>query len=88
MAMNFGSADEQVFCPQIPGATAKCQFPGHDTQGTISLDLDRRYIRAIMSNGVPADHSFTLVTFGDNDDRDCEHSDVEFDVSVTYVITN
>ncbi len=86
--MAFGSAKEQVYCPQIPGATATCSFPGHDTQGVIDLNLDPKYIRAVMSNGVPADHSFTLVTFGDNDTGDCEHSDVEFDVNVTYVITN
>ncbi len=85
--MSFGSAKEQVFCPQIPGATATCSFPRHDTQGTINLSLDSKYIRAVMSNGVPNDHSFTLVTFGDNDQFDCEHSDVEFDVNVTYVLS-
>lgn len=85
--MNFGSAKEQIFCPQIPGANATCIFPGHDTQGTINLNLDSTYIRAVMSNGVPADHSFTMVTFGDNDEDDCEHSDVEFDITVSYILT-
>ena len=85
--MAFGSAKEMVYCPQIPGASANCSFPGHDTSGIIDLDLDKRYIRAVMSNGIPVDHSFTLVTFGDNDNLDCEHSDVEFDVTVEYVLT-
>ncbi len=85
--MEFGSQKEQVVCPQIPGAEAMCSFPGHDTAGVIDLDLDSRYIQAVMSNGVPSDHSFTLVTFGDDDDNDCEHSDVEFDVTVSYVLS-
>jgi hypothetical protein len=87
--MDFGGPKEQVFCPQIPGAQSQCAFPGHDTQGTINLNLDDRYIQAVMSTGVPMNHSFTLVTFGDNDNgRDCLHQPVEFDVSVTYVIAN
>ena len=85
--MNFGSNKERIYCPQIPGATANCNFPGHDTPGSITLAYDKDYIRAVMSNGVPANHTFTLVTFGDNNEFDCEHSDVEFDVTVEYVVT-
>ena len=86
--MDFDGPREQVYCPQISQGQITCDFPGHDTAGQIDFDMDKRYIRAIMSNGVPADHSFSMVTFGDNNEWDCEHSGVEFDVTVSYVITD
>lgn len=83
--MEFGSEKEQIFCPQIPGASSYCQFPPHDVPGTIELEFDDKFIQSLMSNGVPENHSFTMVTFGDNDELDCEHSDIEFTVQVQYV---
>ncbi len=77
---------ETIFCPQIPGAQASCDFPGHDMQGKINLDYDPLYVQAIMSQGIPSNHSFTMITIGDNDKYDCEHSEVNFDVTVDYVI--
>lgn len=89
--MNFGSAREQIYCPKIEGAQSSCEFPGHDTAGKIKLDYDEKFIRSVMSTGVPQDHFFTLVTFGDNNQSDgefdCSHSDIEFDVTVDYVLT-
>ena len=85
--MNFGSSRETIYCPQIPGAQADCQFPGHDTSGRIQLSYDDAFIQSVMATGIPSQHSFTLVTFGDNNARDCEHSDIEFTVTVDYVLT-
>jgi len=31
-------------------------------------------------------HSLKFVSIGDNDEEDCEHSDVSFDLTVKYVI--
>jgi hypothetical protein len=84
----WDTSKEEIFCPDIDGALgmSTCAFPGHDQQGTINLTYDADFIRAIMSNGIPSDHSFTMVSIGDNDRMDCEHSDVEFDVAVKYVV--
>ncbi len=84
--MDWLKDKEQIFCPDIPGGQSMCSFPGHDQQGVIDLKYEPSFIQAIMSQGVPSNHSFTMVSIGDNDDKDCEHSDVEFDVSVNYVI--
>lgn len=70
----------------MTGAQASCHFPGHDKQGTINLDYDPLYIQAIMSEGIPSNHSFTMITIGDNDKYDCEHSEVNFNVTVDYVV--
>lgn len=83
--MNWISSQEQIYCPQIPGATASCSFPGHDTQGLINLAYDPLYIQSVMANGLPQNHSFSMVSVGDNDAMDCEHSDVEFNVQLKYV---
>lgn len=84
--MYWDGDDETIFCPQIPGYAASCSFPGHDTQGVVQLAYDSKYIKAVMANGLPQDHSFSVVSIGDNDGRDCEHSDMAFDVTVQYVI--
>ncbi len=84
--MDWLKNKEQIFCPDIPGGQSMCSFPGHDQQGVIDLNYEPSFIQAIMSQGVPSNHSFTMVSIGDNDEEDCEHSDVEFDVSVNYVV--
>lgn len=84
--MFWENSHEEIFCPQIPGFGASCSFPGHDQQGVINLQYDSQYIQAIMSNGVPENHFFKMVSVGDNDTLDCEHSDVSFDVTVRYVV--
>lgn len=83
--MNWDSSQEQIFCPQIPGFVSSCSFPGHDQQGVINLSYDSAYIRGVMSNGIPENHFFRMVSIGDNDSMDCEHSDVSFNVTVRYV---
>lgn len=82
--MKWNSSKETIYCPQIPGMQANCSFPGHDQQGLINLHYSEQYIRAIMSNGIPQNHSFSLVSIGDNDQKDCEHSDVTFTVKFKY----
>lgn len=76
---------EQIYCPQIPGTSASCSFPGHDSSGKINLSYSSSYVQNIMAGGLPENHSFTMVSMGDNDSRDCEHSDVEFVVTLSYV---
>lgn len=81
----WDTSKETVFCPQIAGSMAHCSFPDTDVAGTIELEYDSKYIRSIMSNGVPSNHSFSVISIGDNDDLDCEHSDLTFTVQVKYV---
>lgn len=83
--MVWNTNHETVYCPSIPGGNSTCSFPGTDINGVIELDYDSQFIKSIMSNGVPLNHSFTVVSVGDNDDFDCEHSDLEFTVQVSYV---
>ncbi len=86
--LDFNSDREQVFCPVIPGFEADCSFPGHEEQGVINLKYDSEYIKSIMSNGVPENHFFKMVSLGDNNSGDCEHSEVSFDITVKYAMPN
>ena len=81
-----GLSLEEIYCPQIPGGTAQCDFPGHDQQGTIHLNYSDSFIQSLMAQGVPQNHSFKLVTLGDDDKHDCEHTGVSFTVTVKYVV--
>lgn len=82
--MYWNTQHEAIYCPNIPGGTSTCSFPDTDVNGEIKLAYDTKFIRSIMTNGIPANHSFTVVSVGDNDTQDCEHSDLEFTVQVKY----
>lgn len=83
--MVWNPANEAIFCPNIAGGTSNCSFPDTDVGGAIELEYDSKFIRSIMTNGIPSNHSFSVVSVGDNDPQDCEHSDLEFTVQVKYV---
>ena len=84
--MYWDNSKETIFCPDGTSRPDFCNFPGHDKQGFIEFDFDPDFIKAIMSEGIPQDHSFSMVSIGDNDGYDCEHSEVNFDVHLTYVV--
>ncbi len=84
--MYWDNDKETIFCPKIDGAVSNCKFPGHDERGIIELSYDSKFIQSLMSSGLPENHNFKLVTIGDNDNEDCEHSDMSFDVNLRYIV--
>jgi len=83
--MYWDDNKETIFCPKIDGASSNCKFPGHDERGSIELSYDSKFIQSLMSSGLPENHNFKLVTIGDNDNEDCEHSNMRFNVTVKYI---
>jgi len=84
-----GSQYEGVFCPGQQEGLSACAWPKTDTMGTIALDYDPQLIQNIIGlNSQRAQHEFRFVTIGDNDSRDCEHSNINFQVNIEYVIPN
>lgn len=83
--MDWVNNQEELYCPQIPGAHSACSFPGHDQEGQIKLSYDPLYVQSIMASGLPSNHSFSMISIGDNDEMDCEHSEVQFTVQLKYV---
>ena len=82
----WDTTQETIYCATISGAVSSCTFPDSDMTGIIDLDLSTRHIESSMANGIPlAGHYFQMVTIGDNDALDCEHTGMDFTVDVSYI---
>ena len=86
VGMEWDSTQEGVFCTGSSSGMSACSWPETDTPGSIAMSFDQRIIRTIMAIG-PAGgaHKFEMISIGDNDDLDCEHSDITFTVRAHYV---
>ena len=74
---------EGVFC----GEAGACSWPATDTQGEIKLNYSSDFIKRLMAIDVTRTrHVLKFISIGDNDDQDCEHSNVNFDLTVDYVV--
>lgn len=63
-----------------------CKMPGHDFQGGFELDFNNEVLSPLLPLIYgPELKTLSVITLGDNDDGDCEHTGIEFDVTYTYV---
>lgn len=83
MAGMFWDHDaEGTFC--VLGGS--CAWPDTDVEGTISMNYDSIVFQRIMAEDLARnEHALKFVSIGDNDDKDCEHSEVGFSLDVEYV---
>lgn len=73
---------EGTFC--VLGGS--CVWPDTDVSGTINMSYESIVFQRIMAEDLMRnEHSLKFVSIGDNDDNDCEHSDVSFGLVVEYV---
>lgn len=73
---------EGTFC--VLGGS--CAWPDTDVAGTINMNYDAIVFQRIMAEDLTrSEHALKFVSIGDNDDKDCEHSDVSFSLDVEYV---
>ncbi len=81
-----GSSFENNFCEGQKDGKASCSWPKTDTVGSIQMSFDGSVFQKIMAlDTTRKDHSFHLITLGDNDANDCEISPISFKVKVSYV---
>lgn len=81
-----GTSLETNFCEGQKDGKSSCSWPKTDTVGSIKMSFDGSIFQKIMAlDPVRKDHSFHLITLGDNDDNDCEISPITFKVKVSYV---
>ncbi len=84
-------AREGVFCTTVIGTDGKehhsnCSWPATEVPGQISMSFPKEVMYAAMaSEATHAQHEFQFISIGDNNEFDCEHSDIKFDVTVDYV---
>lgn len=80
--MYWDHGAEGTFC--VLGGS--CAWPDTDVAGSISMNYDSIVFQRIMAEDLARnEHALKFVSIGDNDDRDCEHSDVSFHLDVEYV---
>jgi hypothetical protein len=61
---------------------AACDVPGHDQTGPFNVDFQSAEISELANRQIGKNEfSFSLITTGDDNDGDCEHT--EFDLSLT-----
>ncbi|MEK7800957.1 MAG: hypothetical protein AAB276_00750, partial [Pseudomonadota bacterium] len=77
---------EGIFCAGMGDGKSTCVWPETDVLGTIALRYDPIVFQRISSlNPTRTNHQFKMVAIGDNDQNDCEHSPLTFNVRVSYV---
>jgi hypothetical protein len=67
---------------------SSCNWPQTDTNGEIDLQFPFEVIQNISAKNINSSStSLKFITIGDNDEWDCEHSDIQFSIEIDYVIS-
>ncbi|MGE0174712.1 MAG: hypothetical protein AB7T49_18110 [Oligoflexales bacterium] len=73
------------YCLGEGDGTGTCVMPYTETTGALKLAFDDSVLHKISSFSDTSQHSFGLVTIGDDNNTDCIHTGLQFQVSVRYV---
>lgn len=80
--MYWDSSKEGKYC----ATGGICNWPVTDTPGNIEINYDASVFQKIMSEDINRnEHSLKFISIGDNDELDCEHSDIRFSIDVEFV---
>ena len=64
-----------------------CEIPKHDKAGAVKIDLDPATMLELASQVyATSELQFNLISMGDNDNGDCEHTGLDFQVNYEYVL--
>jgi hypothetical protein len=82
----YKSENSPDFCLGKESGQGNCEIPATDSDGEMKLEFSQQLIFP-LSESAAKDKAFEFrfVTLGDNDDSDCQHLDVKFQVDVVYV---
>jgi hypothetical protein len=76
---------EGVFC----APNSQCSWPDTDKPGVINMNYPSLVFQKLMAEDLNRiEHSIKFVSIGDNDNMDCEHSEVNFTLDVEFVTKN
>jgi hypothetical protein len=80
--MFWDKSKEGVYC----GNGGTCSFPAHDVAGVIQMSYPSILFQKLMAEDINrSTHELKFISIGDNDDKDCEHSNIDFSIEVEYV---
>jgi hypothetical protein len=75
---------QDYYCLGEAEGLGTCVMPYTQTSGALQLKFDDSILQSISARSSLSDHSFGLVTIGDNNASDCIHTGLTFDVTVRY----
>lgn len=76
--------DVPVFC--VGDGKSRCTMPGHDKVGPIELDIDSEATSKIAVDFLGQSNlTLSVVTMGDDESDDCQHTPFEAMVKIRYV---
>lgn len=75
-----------VYCPGGSEGLSECHVPPTETNGQIALEFSDEMNRA-LARKLEAERTFDFswITTGDNDNSDCRHSAISFDLEIQYI---
>jgi hypothetical protein len=75
---------EKQYCAGQASGLASCSFPQTETFGKIQLQFDERVIQQVLGMTTPLSLKLGVITTGDNDSTDCQHTPINLSVEVLY----
>ncbi len=76
---------DKQYCLGADSNSSFCLFPATETTNKIELNFDKSLIQKVLVNSSLSKVELGVITTGDNDDTDCKHSGLNFDVTVQYI---
>ncbi len=84
---NPSDTSRGLYCMGGAEGLSQCQLPPTETSGQIQLKFSPEMTLALASRlASEKTLSFSWITTGDNDDSDCRHSEISFNMDVHYIL--
>lgn len=82
----YDASARDPFCLGEAWGLGRCQMPYTEQTGPMALSFDGALFEEIAETTRRPTHAFGFVTTGDNDDSDCQHAPLSFDVKAHYFL--
>ena len=75
---------EKQYCAGQSEGYSQCLFPQTEQLGSIDINIGDIVLQTILGMTSPNKLKFSLVTTGDNDESDCQHVPLRFNLDILY----
>lgn len=82
----YDASARNPFCLGAAAGLGRCQMPYTEQTGPMALSFDGALFEEIAEATKRPTHDFGFVTTGDNDNSDCQHAPLSFDVKAHYFL--
>lgn len=82
----YNASARDPFCLGQNSGLGRCQMPYTEQTGPMTLAFEGQIFEEIAEAKRRPRHAFGFVTTGDNDDSDCQHAPLSFEVKASYFL--